>query len=146
MDLPLKIKPRWRGHTDADGKWRSEWPSFICIECGAPFEGVHTRRYCSERCKNALRNRANNHAGRRRERARSFGLPKAKYDQVGKFELMEAFGGLCGYCGEPVAFTDLLVGHVRGIEHGGQHTRANIALMHRDCETDWNRVQRAQPS
>lgn len=145
MNLPVMVQPSWRGHTDESGAWISEWPPFLCKECGIPFEGVATRRYCSELCKKRAKNRSDNHAGRTRTRSRKDGRIWPKYEIVGKFELLQAFQGLCGYCAKPVALNELIIGHIAGVLTGGQHTRKNISPVHPDCEADWNRVQRERP-
>lgn len=143
--LPLAVEPVWRGHHTETGTWKSEWPEHLCKECGSPFEGVSARRYCSDQCKKKAKNRSGNHAGRTRKRGRRDARRPVKYDIIGKFELHDAFRGLCGYCAKPVALDELLVGHVVGVREGGQHTRRNVAPIHADCEETWNRICAAEP-
>ncbi len=138
MDLPLAVQPRWRSHYDLGAKWISEGPPGICKECGAPFSGVATRRWCSDECRRRARSRSGSHAGRTRRRARLDQGSYAKYDIVGKFELHDAFRGRCGYCAKPIRLDEILIGHVTGVREGGQHTRANIAPIHATCEAEWN--------
>lgn len=138
MDLPLAVHSQWRGHYDVTRKWISDWPAGICKECGAPFTGLATRRWCSDECRRRARSRSGSHAGRTRRCARLDQRSYGKYDIVGKFELHDAFRGLCGYCAKPIRLDEILIGHVAGVREGGQHTRENIAPIHASCEAEWN--------
>lgn len=142
-DLPLAVTPVWRGHLDkTTGKWMSSWPPGLCKECGGTFDGISTRRYCSDKCRRATRNRSNSHANRRRRRDRVDQRDRQKYDQFGKFELLDAFGHRCGYCGEAFAPDDeIIFAHISSVRDGGQITRKNIAPLHHACELKWNAQQ-----
>lgn len=140
--LLLVVQPRWRGHYNAQGTWSSDWPPNVCKECSKAFQGSPDRRWCSDRCRRSARNRSGNHGGRTADAARRLGLPVPAYEIIGKFELLQAFGGLCGKCGRDLLLADVWTGHIIGVEHVGPHTRRNIAAIHKACEQDWNREQR----
>lgn len=133
---PWTIVPAWRGRTDAVGKWISEWPEGICKECGTGFPPGLGRLYCCRKCKRRSKNRANAHARRARKITLKTGSARVKYDIIGKFELLEAFGGRCGICARAVGM-DAWIGHITAVERGGQHTRTNIAPVHKECENTW---------
>lgn len=61
-----------------------------------------------------------------------------------RFTLAEIYlrdKGLCGLCGEPVEGSESTVDHIVPVSHGGPHTRANVQLAHRSCNSSkGNRV------
>lgn len=68
---------------------------------------------------------------------------RVKYDIIGRYELLDAYGNRCGYCGEQLDIADQLVtAHVTSVLDRGQHTRANIAPVHQKCELAWNAIER----
>lgn len=137
---PWTIVPLWRGHADAAGRWISEWPEGICKECGTGFSPGQGRLYCSRSCKRRAKNSANAHARRARKVTLKAGGIRLKYDIIGKFELLEAFGGRCGICARAVGM-DAWIGHIAAVERGGQHTRTNVAPVHKECENAWTLSQ-----
>ena len=136
--LPLTVNP----------EWAHPWPAGICPECGSLFQTPSTRRWCSPKCGRSAHGRSNRHAGRRRKALEKLGGPveKEAYETVGKMELLTAFGHRCGKCALPLALAEVWIGHIIGVEHGGQHTRANIAPVHKACEQQWNAEQRVASS
>ena len=140
--LPLALSPSWRGAYDERGTWISTWPPGLCKECGQSFDGTLTQRWCSPRCRSRARNRSGSHAARTRRAALKIGRRCPPYEIIGRFELHDAFRGLCGKCGTVLPLQDTWIGHVIGVEKGGQHTRGNIAAIHKNCEQEWNREQR----
>jgi hypothetical protein len=123
--------------------WSHRWPAGICKECGTLFEGTDTQRWCSERCSKSAHGRANRHAQRTKRALEVQGKDRAEsYETVGRLELLTAFRHSCGKCGEPLALPEVWVAHILGVEYGGQHTRANIAPVHKMCEQEWNAEQR----
>ena len=132
--LPLAVHP----------EWSQPWPAGICPECGSLFELPSNRRWCSSQCSTKARRRANGHNERRRKALQRLGRTAdfESYETVGKLELLTAFRHRCGKCGLPLALQDVWIGHILGVEHGGQHTRANIAPVHKACEQQWNADQR----
>lgn len=125
-----------------DPIWPSEWPQGLCKECGDRFAGSETRRWCSKTCKNRAKNKRGVHARRIRKAAASLGLKHTVCETIGTFELLKAYGFRCGKCGEELPRSEVWMGHIIGVEHGGQHTRANIAPVHKACEQEWNAEQR----
>lgn len=129
-------------------EWKHPWPAGICPECGSLFELPSNRRWCSSECSKKARRRANGHAERRRKALEKLDrtVEKESFETVGKSELLTAFRHRCGKCGLPLALDDVWIGHIVGVEHGGQHTRANIAPVHKACEQQWNAEQRLASS
>ena len=132
---PWALKPKWRGQYDRNGVWRSGWPSGLCKECGESFDGL-LQHWCSPQHKKKAYSRSNSHAARTRKRLAS-GETAPRYHIIGKFELVEAFGGQCALCHDPVSVQEAWVGHIRAVKDGGQHTRENVAPVHRKCEQDF---------
>jgi 5-methylcytosine-specific restriction endonuclease McrA len=137
--FPEWLQPEWRGRYGGDGHWVSEWPAGICKECGVQFQGDPSRRYCSPACKKRAHTRSGNHAGRTRKRVRKHGGVHSAYEIIGKFELHDAFQGLCAICGDPIDASEAWLGHKVSVSEGGQHTRGNIAPVHKGCEEAWTR-------
>jgi hypothetical protein len=135
--LPLTVDP----------DWSHAWPPGICPECGSLFETPSNRRWCSAACSKKAHGRSNHHAERRREALEKLGRSDIEsYETVGKLELLTAFAHKCGKCTLPLALADVWIAHIIGVEHGGQHTRANIAPVHKACEQQWNAEQRLAAS
>jgi hypothetical protein len=95
--------------------------------------------WCSPQCKKRAHGRSGGHGSRVRRLARGQGLKWPRYEIVGKFELYDAYGGLCGYCGQSVDFNETwFFAHVSGVASGGAQTRKNLAVVHQRCELEWN--------
>ncbi len=48
--------------------------------------------------------------------------------------IWERDGGICGLCGDPVAFDNIMhIDHIVSLKHGGGHERENLQATHRQC-------------
>ena len=140
--LDLSVQAAWSGHYNDLGKWVSLWPIGVCKECGESFQGTPTQVWCSDLCRKKAASRSNRHARRTRKAAIRDGRTYPPYEIIGRYELLHAFDGLCAKCGKTLPLEDAWVGHIVGVEYGGQHTRRNIAPVHKACEQRWNVEQR----
>jgi hypothetical protein len=61
------------------------------------------------------------------------------YHIIGKHELLVAFHGVCAFCRKPVGLPEAWLAHGVAVSKGGQHTRDNIAPVHKACEEEWTR-------
>jgi hypothetical protein len=134
---PWSHQAKWRGHYGIDGVWISGWPEGVCKECGMAFRGTPQQRYCTGECRRRAHSRSNNHAARARKWAKAMSRKPSPYHVIGKSELHHAFRGLCALCQNPVGVSEAWVGHRIAVSDGGQHTRENIAPVHKACENDW---------
>jgi 5-methylcytosine-specific restriction endonuclease McrA len=134
------IQSEWRRYRSAAGLWVDDWLSGTCKECGKRFDVLPygKRFWCSSKCRDAARRRANNHDARARKHELKSAKKRPSYETVGRFELLQAYRGLCALCTKPLAIEDVWVGHIVAVSEGGQHTRDNIAAVHRPCELDHN--------
>jgi 5-methylcytosine-specific restriction endonuclease McrA len=79
-------------------------------------------------------NRANVNAQMNRNwhrmRAKQLG---AFVEDVEKADIYARDNGLCGICGQPVAFNDMELDHVVPLSRGGKHEPANVQCAHATC-------------
>lgn len=120
-----------------------KWPASICRECGALYEDDGIKKWCSKECSKKAHGRSNRHDARRAKALQKLRRSDDEpYETVGKLELLTAFQHSCAKCAGPLALQNVWIGHILGVEHGAQHTRANIAPVHPSCEQEWNAEQR----
>jgi HNH endonuclease len=100
-------------------------PPVRCVECGTvSVRGSGRRRYCSAKC--AKR------ASKRTERHRRRG----GVGQRERFTLLEIAvrdSWRCHLCHRKVSRKTWSIDHLIPVSQGGDHTRMNVALAHRDC-------------
>lgn len=66
------------------------------------------------------------------------GLLRPRYEIIGKFELLQAYGARCALCANNLHIQEMWVGHIISVVKGGQHTRDNVAPVHSTCERSWH--------
>lgn len=128
-----KAEAQRRDRTQPKTTWAMR--SWKCWVCGTEFmhpEYVQDARYCSKRCRRALR-------GGHIERARLFGVPWVAFDP---HTVYERDGWVCGICGDQVdmfaKWPDQMcasLDHVVPMSKGGSHTPDNSRLAHWLCNS-----------
>lgn len=99
-----------------------------CPECGETFTSRRysdTRVYCTPLCS------ARAHKRNRRHRLRAAG-PSERFTLR---EIAERDGWICHLCRLKVSKNDASIDHLVPVSKGGAHTRANVALAHRVCNS-----------
>jgi 5-methylcytosine-specific restriction endonuclease McrA len=139
-ELQLAILPAWE---EAEAQSASKEGSRSCKECGERFAlSSRTQVWCLRRCRRKAYSRSGLHAARARRWASLHHVKPSRYEIIGKFEIWTAYQECCAICARPIAVADIWMGHIKAVSDGGQHTRANMAPVHMECEKRWNEIAR----
>jgi 5-methylcytosine-specific restriction endonuclease McrA len=99
-----------------------------CRECGGTFEAIkhRDRIYCSKDCTD----RAHERTRRHRIRAGS-----RQGENFTLFEIAERDGWCCHLCQRTVTRGEWSMDHLVPVSKGGSHSRENVALAHKSCNS-----------
>ena len=133
---------------DAAREWRLSVPR-ICKECGQPFYSQYEgAAYCSDKCKNRVRNRKD--AARKQQRGTAQGYrhrmrierTPATYDRtVTLAAVYKKYHGRCCQCGRKTYRTkdyapdQATLDHIVALANNGTHTWDNVQLLCSDCNS-----------
>lgn len=133
---------------EAAREWRLSVPR-ICKECGQPFYSEYEgAAYCSDKCKNRVRNRKA--AARKQRRGTAQGYrhrmrikrTPATYDRtVTLAAVYKKFHGRCCQCGRKTCRTkdyapnQATLDHIVALANNGTHTWDNVQLLCSDCNS-----------
>ncbi len=123
-----------------------------CRECGETFTPVRATttgrfrtKFCSSQCRERADGRTANH--RRRVRLRESG----QLENFTTREIAERDAWRCHLCGKKVSPKasylspgEATIDHLLPVSQGGQHNRANVALAHRQCNSERGATGAAQ--
>lgn len=133
---------------EAAREWRLSVPR-ICKECGQPFYSEYEgAAYCSDKCKNRVRNRKT--AARKQRRGTAQGYRRrmrikrtpATYDRtVTLAAVYKKYHGRCCQCGRKTCRTkdyapnQATLDHIVALANNGTHTWDNVQLLCSDCNS-----------
>lgn len=130
----------WRDNKEGYNRERRERYSRQrnnCELCGQFFHG--RGKYCPHGCRDKAR-RMRRREAKDRRRAR---LKEATVEEFGRIEIYQRDNWQCQICGDKVDVdadpegTDYpSLDHIVPISQGGEHSRRNVQLTHRSCNTD----------
>lgn len=134
---------------EAERKRRRPPREVTCAECGraVTFVGRHFYRYCSDKCREAVKNRRKNKRRRgafpakARKRARVYGVD---YEPVNRRKVFERDGYRCQICGHQLAKKDVgksksrapTLDHRVPMANGGGHTYENCQTACSICNSE----------
>lgn len=133
---------------EAAREWRLSVPR-VCKECGQPFYSEHEgAAYCSDKCKNRVRNRKAAARKQRRGTTQDYRhrmrIPRtpATYDRtVTLGAVYKKFNGRCCQCGRKTYRTrgyapnQATLDHIVALANNGTHTWDNVQLLCSDCNS-----------
>ena len=148
------VKPLTEFAKHKTGKWghRSRNP---CSENGASAKWRAANRekhrvlalnwYHANKERQAANHRAwvaaNRERANERARRRSAALRNAPVERIDAEEVFRRDGWICQLCGKPVNRGEQSIDHIRPLSLGGGHTKDNVQLAHRVCNSSkGNRV------
>jgi 5-methylcytosine-specific restriction endonuclease McrA len=100
----------------------------VCAQCGKVFEVTKHRDkiFCSHRCGNRAAIHVRNHM------IRTHPIPAERFTLL---EIAMRDGWSCHLCGEDVTQGNWSMDHLIPVSKGGPHTKANVKLAHRRCNS-----------